>query len=311
MESIFSFLALDQFVTADLLTIGVLIILESLLSCDNAVALALMVRSLPKDQQGKALRYGIIGAYVFQIIAVCLAAWVMNLWWVKMLGGMYLSWIVIKHFTAKKQEDGTPHGVKPWIIPGLTLFWSTVVMVELTDVAFSVDSIAAAVAFTDKPFVLILAALVYILVMRFAAQGFIKLLHHFPKLETMAFLAVGFIGCKLLLELPGDVLGRVHDLPPAVAYATPAEFRHQAHAVNPPVIAIPHVVTIYSRSISAPDETRFGPAGERASVKAYKEANGWWNLHGRPLIQIEEGASAFMVLGLFGLGFLLGRRKDD
>ena len=178
------FLDLDQFQYGDILVICTLIILEGLLSCDNAVALAMIVRQLPKHQQGKALRYGIIGAYLFLFIAILLATVIISQWWLKVLGGCYLLWIAGRHLFGPKQTE--LHSSTIWRIPGLSVFWSAVVTVELTDIAFSVDSVAAAIALSGKFYVLLIAGMIYILVMRFAAQGFIKLLEVFPRLETCA-----------------------------------------------------------------------------------------------------------------------------
>jgi len=181
MDAIFQFLQLDTFQSSDLLVIATLIVLEGLLSCDNAIALAMLVRKLPKEQQGKALRYGIIGAYVFLFIALCLATWIVNQWYLKLLGGLYLLWIAGSHLFGKHTDDAGQLVAKPLRrIPGFSVFWSTVMLVELTDIAFSVDSIAAAVALSNKFWVLLTAGMVYILVMRYAAQGFIALLRIFP-----------------------------------------------------------------------------------------------------------------------------------
>ena len=79
-----------------------LIIIESLLSVDNAAVLATMVLDLPKEQRGKALKYGIIGAYVFRGICLILAAWIIKIWWLKPLGGLYLLWLAFDYFRTKK-----------------------------------------------------------------------------------------------------------------------------------------------------------------------------------------------------------------
>ena len=67
-----------------------LILIESLLSVDNAAVLATMVMDLPKDQRKKALKYGIVGAYVFRGICLFFAALLIQIWWFKPLGGIYL-----------------------------------------------------------------------------------------------------------------------------------------------------------------------------------------------------------------------------
>ncbi|HEX3132375.1 MAG TPA: hypothetical protein VHX44_02200, partial [Planctomycetota bacterium] len=239
MDGILDFLDLDRFHVSDVLVIATLIVLEGLLSCDNAVALAMLVRKLPKEQQGKALRYGIIGAYTFLFVALCLATWIISQWYLKVLGGCYLLWIATSHFAQKPQNHLTPDEQPKTVrrILGFSLFWCMVVKVELTDIAVSVDSIAAAVALSDKFYVLLLAGFIYILMMRFAAQGFIALLHKFPHLETAAFLAITTIGLKLVLELPGDVIGREQALTEDVVYATSAQYIDAVHQHHQPVVS--------------------------------------------------------------------------
>ncbi len=302
METIIHLLDLHLFVPSDLLVILVLIFLEGLLSCDNAVALAMLVRGLPKEQQGKALRYGIIGAYVFLIIALCLATWIIQQWYLKVLGGAYLLWMAGGHFFKKSEAEGGAPTHRVLRIPGLSVFWCTVVTVELTDIAFSVDSVAAAVAFSPKFFVLLCAGLVYILVMRFAAQGFIALLRRFPLLEGAAFLAVGFIGLKLVSEIPGDVLGRSAVMPATATYSTATEYAAQAEAANPSLLHLRQIIDLRANSSPAPDATRF------ITPREYSLALSHWNLHGRALIRIEEMASALIVMALFAIGFLRRRK---
>ena len=307
MESILDFLDLDRFQVSDLLVIATLIVLEGLLSCDNAVALAMLVRKLPKEQQGKALRYGIIGAYVFLFIALCLATWIISQWYLKVLGGLYLLWIAGNHFFRAHSNPLEPDDQPklPRRILGLSVFWSMVVMVEATDIAFSVDSIAAAVALSDKFYVLLIAGFIYILVMRFAAQGFIYLLRIFPHLETAAFLAVATIGLKLILELPGDVFGRVQPLPPGTTYTTSAQYITAVGVHHQPVLSLPHMFDLYSHSAPGPDE------GSMASEKDFRQARSHWNLHGRPLLHINNLASSLLILVIFGVGFLKRAKPED
>jgi predicted tellurium resistance membrane protein TerC len=68
-------------IKAGLLIILNLIVIESLLSVDNAAVLATMVIDLPREQRSRALRYGIIGAYVMRGVCLFLAAWLVRIWW--------------------------------------------------------------------------------------------------------------------------------------------------------------------------------------------------------------------------------------
>ena len=288
---------LIPFQPSDLLIVAVLIVLEGLLSCDNAVVLALLVKHLPPEQRGRALRYGIIGAYVFRIIALVLATWMMTQWYLKVAGGVYLLYMGLSHFLKKKPADEEPETVKIRRWFGLSPFWSTVVAVELTDIVFSVDSIAAAVALSDKLWVLILGGLLGILAMRFAAQGFVKLLEKFPHLEGAAFAAVAFIGLKLFLEMPGDVLGRQYEFAPGTTYATAQQYVEQVHKQFPPTISINHVMTLNSKSAPAPDLTLI------TDEKEQKKAKSAWNLHMRPLFEVEGWLSSLVVVIIFLFGF--------
>src|SRR3954447_10409026 len=82
----------------DLIVIGILVVLEGVLSIDNALVLGLLARRLPRRLQGKALTYGLVGALVFRLIAVATASWLLHWTFVKLLGGAYLLWVAFKHF---------------------------------------------------------------------------------------------------------------------------------------------------------------------------------------------------------------------
>lgn len=184
---------------ADLVTIGLLILLEGLLSADNALVLAILVLGLPREQQKRALRYGILGAFGFRFLAVLLASHLMEMNWVKAAGGLYLLYLALDHF--RKRDHDAPHKVpeaKPaW---GLSAFWATVVRVELIDIAFSIDSILVAVALSPKLWVVVTGGILGIIAMRLVAGRFIALIRRYPALVDGAFIIIAWIGIKLLLE---------------------------------------------------------------------------------------------------------------
>ncbi len=238
----------------DLIVIGLLIVLEGLLSMDNALVLGLLARRLPKALRGKALTYGLIGAFIFRLIAICIAAFILHWRWAKLLGGLYLIYVAVKHFILESTQDpdrkiavdrqgrpilrdeitGQPmseeelgealldetHGR----IEGRELdyasatthswaFWYTVGAIEVTDMAFAVDSILAAVALIGsippevppnsphpKLWVVIVGGMAGVILMRFAAMAFIRLLERWPRFETSAYLLVVVIGGKMVLD---------------------------------------------------------------------------------------------------------------
>jgi len=171
-----------------------LVVLEGLLSADNALVLAILVKHLPRAQRKKALRYGIWGAFIFRLIAILLAKELRRFWPFRLFGGLYLCYVSASHFIRGKPEEPELVAVSK------KGFWGTVAAVELTDIAFSVDSILAAVAMSDKVWVVYLGGILGIITMRFVAGGFLRLLDLFPRLETAAYLLVAWIGIKLSLE---------------------------------------------------------------------------------------------------------------
>lgn len=187
--------------------IGSLIIIESLLSIDNAAVLATMVKDLPKHQQGKALKYGIIGAYVFRGLSLIFVSILVKIVFLKLLGGLYLLWLTSNYFYTKAtpQEDDdllnkTENILYKFTLGRLGSFWATVVLIEFMDLSFSIDNVLAAVAFTPNITLICIGVFIGILAMRFAAQVFVYLLGIFPFLEAMAFIVIALLGVKLVLS---------------------------------------------------------------------------------------------------------------
>ncbi|WNS76135.1 TerC family protein [Bacillus sp. DTU_2020_1000418_1_SI_GHA_SEK_038] len=211
-----------------LLLIGI----EGLLAADNALVLAIMVRHLPEQERRKALFYGLAGAFVFRFGSLFAISFLVDIWQVQAVGALYLLFIALNHIfrkliVKKGKEKATPQDEKK-----KAGFWMTVFKVELADIAFAIDSILAAVALavalpnTSLPniggldggkFIVIFAGgFIGLIIMRFAANVFVKLLQTKPGLEIAAFLIVGWVGVKL------SVYTLSH---PALA-VLPAEFAH-------------------------------------------------------------------------------------
>ena len=259
------------FAPADLAVVGLLLVLEGVLSIDNALVLGLLAKRLPPSQRKRALSYGLIGAFVFRFLAIATATFLLQWTWVKLLGGAYLLYISLKHLLSESQEEepdqivlddqgqpilveaetGRPISAEREVLeieervpfplaegqgtvletpgasnapakssggqtaPALDMrkFWWTVFVIEMTDIAFAVDSIVAAIGVVGSPppgtpasaphpklWVVIVGGFLGVVLMRFAAALFIKLLDRFPRFETAAYLLVTIIGLKLLAD---------------------------------------------------------------------------------------------------------------
>ena len=186
---------------SDFLTIALLVLLEGLLSADNALVLAILVLGLPREQQQKALRYGILGAFFFRILATLLAIHLLALTWVKLIGALYLIYLSYQHFFGHGGGTEERRAIKPavpWL--GLSAFWATVVKVELTDIVFAVDSILVAVAMSNKTWVIITGGVLGIITMRLVIGQLLTIVRRYPALVDGAFIIIAWVGLKLLIE---------------------------------------------------------------------------------------------------------------
>ena len=185
---------------SDFLTIALLVALEGLLSADNAMVLAVLVLGLPKQQQTKALRYGILGAFAFRTLATLLAVYLIRVGWVKLLGAGYLLYLTYHHFgSGESTEDRrSAKPAKPAF--GLSAFWATVVKVELTDIVFAIDSILVAVAMSPKAWVVVTGGILGIIAMRLVIGRLLSLIERYPPLVDGAFIIIGWVAVKLFVE---------------------------------------------------------------------------------------------------------------
>ncbi|WP_231689640.1 TerC family protein [Bacillus sp. FJAT-27245] len=190
-----------------------LIAIEGLLAADNALVLAIMVKHLLEEDRKKALFYGLAGAFVFRFASLFAISFLVDVWQVQAIGALYLLFITINHIVRKlvanKGKDMNIGEEKKKQLG----FWGTVFKIELADTAFAVDSIPAAVALAvtlpntklpqiggldgGKFLVIFAGGMIGLVIMRFAANFFVKLLHTKPGLEIAAFLIVGRVGVKL------------------------------------------------------------------------------------------------------------------
>jgi len=187
--------------SSDFLVILMLVVLEGLLSADNAMVLAVLALGLPKPLRKRALRYGIGGAFLFRSIALLSGLYLIHLNIVKLAGGLYLLYLPYRHFFGS--EAGAEGGrkvpkAKPWL--GLSAFWATVVRVELTDIVFAIDSIVVAVAMSQKTWVVLSGGILGIIAMRLVIGQLLAVVERYPILVDGAFLIIAWVGTRLLIH---------------------------------------------------------------------------------------------------------------
>lgn len=185
--------------TEAILAILVIVALEAILSVDNAMVLAVMVRPLPEQLRQRALLYGLIGAYVLRGLALLFATVIIQIWWIQLLGGLYLIYLAINHFR-KGSGPENPAAETTVAQAAAQSFWRIVVMINVVDLAFAVDSVLVVIAFSENFWVIFTGVAVGILLIRLAAGWMVRVMERYPNLEHVAYGVVGWAGLKLTLE---------------------------------------------------------------------------------------------------------------
>ena len=149
----------------------------------------------------QALSIGISLALVLRIGLIVLAQWVLKNSLIQLAAASYLLWLFFNHLRPREANDGPLDSSNPGETPPTTSLIRTVVLLALTDLAFSIDSVAAAVAISDQLILVITGAFIGVVALRFTSGLFIRWLEMFSRLESAGFFAVAFVGLKLLVSL--------------------------------------------------------------------------------------------------------------
>ncbi len=187
-------------------TILTLAVLETILSADNALALAALVRELPDPRQERqALNWGLAGAFVLRVAMLVSASWTVKFWQVEVLGAIY------KHFGQKFRNIETEdQNFAPNL--GIESLGSVIVLIAFTDLAFSLDSMTTAIALADRFWILLTGGILGMLALRFLTGLFVRWLAEFVYLQDAAYLTVLAVGGRLLLKpcQPSNSLDSAH-----------------------------------------------------------------------------------------------------
>ena len=178
-----------------LLLLPVLILLELVLSADNAIALAAIAQGLETQAlQKKALNIGLVVAFILRVALILAASWVLKYWQFEIAGALYLLWLVYQHFFTGDDEDEATG-------PRFSSLWRAIPTIALTDLAFSLDSVTTAIALSKDVFIVLLGGTIGIIALRFMAGLFIRWLSIYVHLEDAGFVTVAVVGLRLIVRV--------------------------------------------------------------------------------------------------------------
>lgn len=167
-----------------------------LLSGDNAVVIALAARGLPPEQQRKAILFGSGAAVVLRIGLTIVAAWLMALQGLQVIGGLLLLWIGAQLLANEEESDSDAKEQA-----NLT---SAVRTILIADVVMSLDNvIGVAAAAKGDQLLLIIGLAISIPLVVFGSSMMIKLMERYPSIITFGAALIGWVGGETIAS---DVL---------------------------------------------------------------------------------------------------------
>ena len=158
-----------------------------ILSGDNAVVIALAARSLPPDQQKKAVLFGSGAAVVLRIVLTVVAAKLLELSFLQIIGGLLLLWIGVQLLGDEEEEDGDGKEYDSMMAAVRTIL--------IADLVMSLDNVIAVAAAAKGSFVLLILGLaISIPLVIFGSTLMIKLMDRFPIIITLGAALIGWVG---------------------------------------------------------------------------------------------------------------------
>ncbi|MEZ5606613.1 MAG: TerC family protein [Burkholderiaceae bacterium] len=193
---------MEEFLTAHFwIAVGQIIVIDILLGGDNAVVIALACRGLPKQQRLQGIVWGTVGAIILRVILIAFALALLQIPYLKLVGGLLLVWIGVKLIAPEEDDD---HGN----IQGSDKLWAAIKTVIVADLVMSIDNvigIAGAAQGAGEKHALVLVIfglLVSIPIIVWGSQMVLKLMDRFPFIITLGGMLLGWIAGTMVHSDP-------------------------------------------------------------------------------------------------------------
>jgi YjbE family integral membrane protein len=171
-----------------------IIVIDLLLSGDNAVVIALACRNLPLDQRKTGIFYGVLGAIVLRVVLTFFAVGLLSLPYLKLVGALLLIWIGIKLILPEEDEHGEGN------IKADTHLWGAVKTIIIADFVMSLDNVlGVAGAAHGNAMLLIFGLLVSIPLIAWSSQLVLKLIDRFPFIIYAGGALLGYVAGEMLV----------------------------------------------------------------------------------------------------------------
>ncbi len=171
-----------------------IIVIDVLLSGDNAVVIALACRNLPLDQRKKGIFYGVVGAIGLRVVLTFFAVGMLSLPYLKLVGALLLIWIGIKLILPEEEEHGESN------VKADTHLWGAVKTIIIADFVMSLDNVlGVAAAAHGNAMLLVFGLLVSIPLIAWSSQLVLKLIDRFPFIIYGGGALLGYVAGEMLV----------------------------------------------------------------------------------------------------------------
>jgi YjbE family integral membrane protein len=193
------------------IAVGQIILIDIVLSGDNAVVIALACRSLSPEQRKIGIFWGVAGAVSLRVVLTVFAALVMNLPWLKFVGGLLLIWIAVKLMLPEDEEG---HDIK-----ASSHLWGAVKTIVVADFVMSLDNVIAVAGAAHGSLALLLFGLaVSIPLIVWSSQLILRWMERWPWIVLLGAGLLGYVAGQMIFTDPG-IIGL---LPPMPAWSAKA-----------------------------------------------------------------------------------------
>ena len=187
-----------------------IVLIDLLLAGDNAVVIAMAVRGLPKERRRKGILYGSAAAVLLRVVLTFFVAQILNMSYVKLVGGIVILWIAVKLFVEDEEAVETHKEA--------ATFWHAIRLIVIADITMALDNmLAVGAASHGNLFLLVFGLGLSIPFIVFTSSLLSMLMDKFPVIIYIGAALLGKIGGEMIITDPA--LGRFMTPTRPVIYA--------------------------------------------------------------------------------------------
>lgn len=205
---------MDLFSTSALLALAQVLMINVVLSGDNAVVIGMVAARCASDQRRKVILWGMGAAVVLRILLSIVAVDLLNILGLSLAGGILLLWVAWRLYRDIREQNAEKEGLQAISehnpgaagIANCVPFSRAIWQIAVADISMSVDNVLAIAGAANQNIpVLVIGLVVSIALMGVAATFIAQLLQRYPVLSYIGVALIVYVGSEMIWEGSGDV----------------------------------------------------------------------------------------------------------